>query len=117
MSNRRPRLRFESHWRSYCNRRSGGSHQRSDEPEMFPSSRESSKIASSHGSLELGLSQWKVQATSALWAGAAELRGIVLKVGGMLTFGKLYHLLSRKLLGRIFLESANYQIKNEIIKK
>ncbi|PSS08382.1 DNA ligase [Actinidia chinensis var. chinensis] len=52
----------------------------SDEPEMFPSSRESSKIASSHGSLELGLSQWKVQATSALWAGAAELRGIVLKV-------------------------------------
>lgn len=52
----------------------------SEESGTLPSSWESSKISSSHGSLEVGLSQWKVQASSALRVGAAELRTIFLKV-------------------------------------
>ncbi|XP_058228616.1 uncharacterized protein LOC131336700 isoform X3 [Rhododendron vialii] len=64
----------------------------SDESGTLPSSWESSKLANSHGSLEVGLSHWKVQAASALRVGAAELRAVILKGGGILTLGKLYNL-------------------------
>lgn len=89
----------------------------SEESGTLPSSWESSKISNSHGSLEVGLSQWKVQASSALRVGAAELRTIFLKGGGILALGNLYNLLVRKLLGRMFVEAANYQIRNDIIRK
>ncbi|KAF5934322.1 hypothetical protein HYC85_030493, partial [Camellia sinensis] len=88
-----------------------------DESGTFPSSWESSKNPDNHGSLELGLSPWKVQAIAALRVGASELRRIILKGGGMLTLGKVYNLLARKLLGRMFLEGAKYQIKKEVIRK
>ncbi|CAL5362718.1 unnamed protein product [Camellia sinensis] len=88
-----------------------------DESGTFPSSWESSKNPDNHGSLELGLSPWKVQAIAALRVGASELRRIILKGGGMLTLGKAYNLLARKLLGRMFLEGAKYQIKKEVIRK
>ncbi|KAE9466954.1 hypothetical protein C3L33_01141, partial [Rhododendron williamsianum] len=51
----------------------------SDESGTLPSSWESSKLANSRGSLEVGLSHWKVQAASALRVGAAELRAVILK--------------------------------------
>ncbi|CAL5442532.1 unnamed protein product [Camellia sinensis] len=88
-----------------------------DESGTFPSSWESSKNPDNHGSLELGISPWKVQAIAALRVGASELRRIILKGGGMLTLGKVYNLLARKLLGRMFLEGAKYQIKKEVIRK
>ncbi|KAH7851363.1 hypothetical protein Vadar_010585 [Vaccinium darrowii] len=89
----------------------------SEESGTLPSSWESSKISNNHGSLEVGLSQWKVQASSALRVGAAELRTVFLKGGGILALGNLYNLLGRKLLGRMFVEAANYQIRNDIIRK
>uniref|UniRef100_A0A5B6ZAE0 Uncharacterized protein n=2 Tax=Davidia involucrata TaxID=16924 RepID=A0A5B6ZAE0_DAVIN len=89
----------------------------SEESGTFPSSWASSKTSNSHGSLELGLSQWKVQAVSALRVGAEELRSIILKGGGMFTLGKMYYLLARRLSGKMFLEAANYQIKKEVIRK
>ncbi|KAJ9678073.1 hypothetical protein PVL29_022836 [Vitis rotundifolia] len=89
----------------------------SEESEALPKSWENSKASTSHGNLELGLSQWKVQAVAALGAGARELRSIILKGGSMLTLGKIYQLLARRLSGKLFLEAANYQIKNEVIKK
>ncbi|KAL8135030.1 hypothetical protein AgCh_009888 [Apium graveolens] len=69
------------------------------------------------GSLELGLSQWKIQTVSALRAGALGLRSVILKGGGILTLGKLYKMLARGLSGKLFLEAANYHIKNEVIRK
>ncbi|KAL6319633.1 hypothetical protein AAG906_020710 [Vitis piasezkii] len=89
----------------------------SEESGALPKSWENSKASTSHGNLELGLSQWKVQAVAALGAGASELRSIILKGGSMLTLGKIYQLLARRLSGKLFLEAANYQIKNEVIKK
>lgn len=89
----------------------------SEESGALSKSWENSKASTSHGNLELGLSQWKVQAVAALGAGASELRSIILKGGSMLTLGKIYHLLARRLSGKLFLEAANYQIKNEVIKK
>ncbi|CAH1439908.1 unnamed protein product [Lactuca virosa] len=35
----------------------------------------------------------------------------------MFTVGKLYNLISSKLLGKVFLEAANYQIKKEVLKE
>lgn len=52
----------------------------SEESGALPKSWENSKASTSHGNLELGLSQWKVQAVAALGAGARELRSIILKV-------------------------------------
>lgn len=69
------------------------------------------------GSLELGLSQWKIQSLSALKTGALGLRSVILKGGGIFTLGKLYKMLARGLSGKLFLEAANYQIKNEVIRK
>lgn len=52
----------------------------SEESGALPKSWENSKASTSHGNLELGLSQWKVQAVAALGARARELRSIILKV-------------------------------------
>ncbi|KAK2979086.1 hypothetical protein RJ640_022568 [Escallonia rubra] len=82
-----------------------------------PRAWESSEASDSQGSLELGLSQWKVQAGAALKFGTVELRSLILKGGGMLTLGKIYEMLARGLSGRMLFDAANYQIKNEIIRK
>ncbi|KAI7749145.1 hypothetical protein M8C21_024371 [Ambrosia artemisiifolia] len=68
-------------------------------------------------SLEAGLSPWKVQAFAALGRGAEEFITMILKGGGMFTVGRLYNLISSKLSGKVFLEAANYQIKNEVLKE
>ncbi|KAL4578903.1 hypothetical protein LXL04_015034 [Taraxacum kok-saghyz] len=69
------------------------------------------------GSLEVGLSSWKVQTFGALGHGAEELFSTILKGGGVFTVGRLYNLISSKLSGKVFLEAANYQIKKEVLKK
>lgn len=63
----------------------------SDESGTLPSSWESSKLANSHGSLEVGLSHWKVQAASALRVGAAELRAVILKARNVFTTTSWLH--------------------------
>lgn len=72
-----------------------------------------SKASNDQGSLELGLSQWKVDTLAAV----KELRSMILKGGGVFTLAKIYELLARRLSGKVFLEAANYQIKKEFIKK
>ncbi|PRQ25461.1 hypothetical protein RchiOBHm_Chr6g0283931 [Rosa chinensis] len=63
---------------------------------------------SSDACLEPELSQWKVQALTALKVGEVELRSMFLKGGGILTLAKIYQLLARKLFGKVFLEASNY---------
>ncbi|XP_043695486.1 uncharacterized protein LOC122646077 isoform X1 [Telopea speciosissima] len=89
----------------------------SHESGTIPCSLESSKISRSHGSLELGLSQWKVQALAALKVGAAELQSTFLKGGGVLTLARIFQLLAKGLSGKMLLEAANYQIKHELVAK
>ncbi|XP_047311962.1 uncharacterized protein LOC124915313, partial [Impatiens glandulifera] len=73
--------------------------------------------SSSEDTLELGLDKWKVQALTALKGGAPELSSMILKGGGMLTLGRIYNWLARRLSGKMLLEAANYQLKSEVIKK
>ncbi|XP_057417321.1 uncharacterized protein LOC130711638 isoform X2 [Lotus japonicus] len=65
------------------------------------------------GSLQHGLSQWKMQSK----VGVEDLRSIFLKGGGIFTLAKIYQLLARKLSGKVLVEAANYQVKKEIMKK
>ncbi|KAJ7975307.1 AT-rich interactive domain-containing protein 1A [Quillaja saponaria] len=89
----------------------------SEESGMFPGLWDSSMSSNVQGSLELGLSQGKVQALAALKVGAEEIQSIILKGGGIVTLAKIFQLFARKLSGRVFTEAANYQIKKELIKK
>lgn len=75
------------------------------------------KFSNGHGSLEVGLSQWKVHTFSALKFGAKEFQQIFLKGGGMLTVAKIYEMVARRLSGKMLLEAANYEIKHEFIKR
>lgn len=47
---------------------------------IFNSSKESLDASDGHGSLEFGLSKWKVQAAAAIKAGAEGVRSVILKV-------------------------------------
>ncbi|XP_019055594.1 PREDICTED: uncharacterized protein LOC104611082 isoform X2 [Nelumbo nucifera] len=87
----------------------------SGEDSTIPCSLE--RVSDGHGSLELGLSKWKVLAISALKVGVKELQSVVFKGGGMFTLAKIYQLLARRLSGKMLLEAANYQIKHEVIRK
>ncbi|GAV87235.1 hypothetical protein CFOL_v3_30661 [Cephalotus follicularis] len=89
----------------------------SEESGIFPGLWENSEASNVQGSLELGLSQWKVQGLAALKVGAAELYSMVLKGGGMFTLAKINQLLARRLSGQVFLEAANYKIKKEVLIK
>ncbi|CAM8918663.1 unnamed protein product [Rhodiola kirilowii] len=89
----------------------------SEESENFLSSNENMKSSSADGGLELGLSQWKVLISAAFKGGGAEIKSMFFKGGTMFTLGKIYQLLSRRLSGKLFLEAANYQMKNAIINK
>lgn len=80
-------------------------------------SQENLKNSDDNGTLERGLNQWKVQTAIALRDGAADLRSMILKGGGMFTMGKLYELLAKGLSGKMFEETAKYQLKNELIKE
>ncbi|XP_073100465.1 uncharacterized protein [Elaeis guineensis] len=84
-------------------------------PVSFPW--DDTKISNGHGSLEVGLSQWKVHTFSALRFGAKQLQQIFLKGGGMLTVTKIYEMVAQNLSGKMLLEAANYEIKHEIIKR
>ncbi|KAH6832266.1 hypothetical protein C2S53_005615 [Perilla frutescens var. hirtella] len=81
------------------------------------SSEVSSKNADGSNSLELGLSQWKVQKLTALGIGATDIRSLILKGGGMLTLEKLLESLGGRFSGKLFTEAAKYQMKKELIKK
>ncbi|KAK4394901.1 hypothetical protein Sango_1644400 [Sesamum angolense] len=76
----------------------------SEEPGSSSSSKGSSKNSDGSNNLELGLSQWKVQKLAALGIGAADLRSMVLKLGGRLS-------------GKMITEAAKYQMKKELIRK
>ncbi|KAJ0048636.1 hypothetical protein Pint_16839 [Pistacia integerrima] len=89
----------------------------SEESGVFPGLWENSKAIDIQNTLELGLSQWKVQGLAFMKVGAAELKSMILKGGGMYTLAKVYELLARRLSGKVFLEAANYQIKKEVLKK
>ncbi|PIA63774.1 hypothetical protein AQUCO_00201246v1 [Aquilegia coerulea] len=78
---------------------------------------EDSETNNSACGLELGLNQKKVQTSAALRIGAAELKSMILKAGGVFTLGKIYQVVAKRLSGKMLLEAANYQIKNEIIKE
>ncbi|XP_008789228.1 uncharacterized protein LOC103706782 [Phoenix dactylifera] len=75
------------------------------------------RLSNGHGSLEVGLSQWKVHTFSALRFGAKQLQQVFLKGGGMLTATKIYEMAAQRLSGKMLLEAANYEIKHEIIKQ
>ncbi|KAL0318652.1 UNVERIFIED_CONTAM: hypothetical protein Sangu_2021400 [Sesamum angustifolium] len=89
----------------------------SEEPGSSSSSKGSSKNSDGSNNLELGLSQWKVQKLAALGIGAADLRSMVLKGGGMLTLEKLLESLGGRLSGKMITEAAKYQMKKELIRK
>lgn len=89
----------------------------SEESGVFPGLWESSNAADIENSLELGLSQWKVQGFAALKVGAEQVKSMMLKGGGIYTLAKVYQLLARRLSGKVFLEAANYQIKKEVLNK
>ncbi|KAM3750809.1 hypothetical protein ACB098_04G062100 [Castanea mollissima] len=84
-----------------------------EESRTFLSLGDLSKTSNDQGSLEFGLSQWKLHALSAM----KELRSMMLRGGGMFTLAKIYEVLARRLSGKVFLEAANYQMKKEFIKK
>ncbi|KAG5535820.1 hypothetical protein RHGRI_023550 [Rhododendron griersonianum] len=63
------------------------------------------------------LRKWEILTAIGLSPGQAEITSILLVGGGILTLGKLYNLLVRNLMGRMFVEAANYQIKNDVIRK
>lgn len=75
------------------------------------------KFSNSQGSLEVGLSQWKVNGLAALRVGAKELKQMILKGGGVLTLSRIFQLVGRRLSGKMILEAANYEIKHEIIRR
>ncbi|KAG6518043.1 uncharacterized protein LOC122056325 isoform X3 [Zingiber officinale] len=85
------------------------------DPVSFPSL--DRKLPSNHGSLEVGISKWKVLALGALKGGAKELQNVFVKGCGMLTMARIFQLLARKFSGKLLLEVANYEIKHEIVKK
>ncbi|XP_010416153.1 PREDICTED: uncharacterized protein LOC104702042 isoform X2 [Camelina sativa] len=71
---------------------------------VFPGLWENSEVSEAKGSLELGLSKWKVELLAALQVGATEVQSMILK-------------LAKKLSGKVFTEAANYQIRKEMLKK
>ncbi|XP_028948605.1 uncharacterized protein [Malus domestica] len=64
----------------------------SEESGNFEGLLEFSEPSDGQHSLQFGLSQWKVQALSALKVGAAELRSMFLKGGSIFTLAKIYQL-------------------------
>ncbi|RID75024.1 hypothetical protein BRARA_B02093 [Brassica rapa] len=84
---------------------------------VFPGLWDSSQASEVQGSLEVGLSKWKVELLAALEVGASEVQSMILKGGGMITFAKIYQLLAKKLSGKVIIEAANYQIRREMLKK
>ncbi|CAL9031768.1 unnamed protein product [Prunus brigantina] len=88
-----------------------------EESGSFQGLLEFSEPSDAQHSLQLGLSQWKVQALTALKVSATELRSMFLKGGGIFTLAKIYQLLARKLSGKVFLEAANYQLKRDFVRK
>ncbi|XP_017973820.1 PREDICTED: uncharacterized protein LOC18604472 [Theobroma cacao] len=89
----------------------------SDESGTFPGLWENNNISNIQNSLEVGLSQWKVQVIAAAKVGAAGFQSMILKGGGVLTLAKIYQLLTKKLSGKLFLEAANYLMEKEALKK
>ncbi|KAF3792400.1 hypothetical protein EJ110_NYTH10465 [Nymphaea thermarum] len=90
----------------------------SEEMPRFSISRENTRFSDCYAYTDgpVGANQWN-DAFDVLKVGVKELKLIFLKGGGMLTLTKIYQLLRRSLSGKLLLEAANYQIKQEAIKK
>ncbi|CAJ1936546.1 unnamed protein product [Sphenostylis stenocarpa] len=84
-----------------------------EEPGNYPSLFDISTASEGQGTLQHGLSPWKVQSK----VGAQDIRSILLKGGGVFTLAKIYQLLASKLSGKVLVEAANYQVKKELVKK
>ncbi|CAN8239660.1 unnamed protein product [Cochlearia groenlandica] len=84
---------------------------------IFPGLWENSQPSEVKGSLEVGLSKWKVELLAALELSATEVQSMILKGGGMITFAKVYQMLAKRLSGKVFHEAANYQMRREMLKK
>ncbi|CAH9095194.1 unnamed protein product [Cuscuta europaea] len=75
------------------------------------------KTANENACLEFGLSQGMFQAEAALKGGQEQLGTMILKGGGMLTLGRIYNLLVKRLVGKCMMEVAKYGMQKEILKK
>ncbi|GMH16111.1 hypothetical protein Nepgr_017952 [Nepenthes gracilis] len=60
---------------------------------------------------------WKGQSAAALKVGATELQSMIVKGGQVFTLLKFSHVLLSRMSTKVLLETANHQIKNEVIKK
>ncbi|KAK7370140.1 hypothetical protein VNO80_12197 [Phaseolus coccineus] len=84
-----------------------------EEPGNYPALFDQSTASEGQGTLQHGLSQWKLHSK----VGAQDIRSSLLKGGGVFTLAKIYQLLARKLSGKVLVEAANYQVKKELVKK
>lgn len=73
--------------------------------------------ANENESLEFGLSQWMIHADTALEGGRGLLGTLILKGGGMLTLGRIYNSLVKRLFGKCMVEVAKYRMQKELLKK
>uniref|UniRef100_A0A7N0V9X5 Uncharacterized protein n=1 Tax=Kalanchoe fedtschenkoi TaxID=63787 RepID=A0A7N0V9X5_KALFE len=89
----------------------------SEERESSQGLNQNTESSNAEGGLELGLNQWKVLTSATFKGGTFGIKSVILKGGTMLTLGKIYQLLSKRLSGKLFLEAANYEVKKAIIKK
>ncbi|CAH9142460.1 unnamed protein product [Cuscuta epithymum] len=83
----------------------------------YSSSTKLVKTANENASLEFGLSQGMFQAEAALKGGQGQLGTMILKGGGMLTLGRIYNLLVKRLFGKCMMEVAKYGVQKEILQK
>ncbi|XP_062199542.1 uncharacterized protein LOC133901995 isoform X1 [Phragmites australis] len=82
-------------------------------PVSFPRDKQkSSKEMSS-----LGVNKWKVLTDAAWRIGAKGLKSTFLKGGSALTVKTIYESLANRLSGKLLMESANYEIKKELVKQ
>eukprot|EP01018_Ginkgo_biloba_P005021 Gb_14792 [translate_table: standard] len=64
-----------------------------------------------------GSGQWRGYILAAVKLGAEELLSVVLKGGTAVTISKLQHVVAKKLLGRMLLETAKYQLARDVMRK
>lgn len=74
-------------------------------------------VNTANESLEFGLSQWMIHADAALEGGRGLLGTMILKGGGMLTMGRIYNSLIKRLFGKCMVEVAKYGVQKELLKK
>ncbi|VFQ63165.1 unnamed protein product [Cuscuta campestris] len=74
-------------------------------------------VDTANESLEFGLNRWMIHADAALEGGRGLLGTMILKGGGMLTMGRIYNSLVKRLFGKCMVEVAKYGVQKELLKK